>query len=430
MRGQALMPCSTRKARLLLKDGKAVIVKYNPFTIQLKYATGEAKQPCNIGIDTGARHIGVAVSSGKKVFYKGEIELRQDISSLLETRKIYRRSRRNRKTRYRQARFLNRKKPEGWLPPSLQSRVNAINMWIDRFCELIPRELSTLRIEVGKFDAAKMINPDIGGVDYQHGQTYGYYDVRYYVFARDEYTCQVCKKKNKILNTHHIVFKSMGGTDRADNLITVCTDCHTSDAHKEGGILYKWCKEHKKVKQYKETAFMNALRIRMFQRVFPASEIQFTYGSETVVNRKALGLEKTHYNDAIAISGIKEIKENPHEWIIIRQFRKKKRSLHEATARKGIKEPNRTQKRNNKNVKSYKGWFPNDKVFIFGKTGYIYSFTNGGARVKDSDEQYITVPGKSYSQVPLSKLKLRCHNNSWQLLPQLKQEDSVAKEIL
>ena len=77
MRGQALMPCSQRKARLLLKDGKAVIVKYNPFTIQLKYATGEAKQPCNIGIDTGAKHIGVAVTSGKKVFYKGEIELRQ-----------------------------------------------------------------------------------------------------------------------------------------------------------------------------------------------------------------------------------------------------------------------------------------------------------------------------------------------------------------
>lgn len=129
-------------------------------------------------------------------------------------------------------------------------------------------------------------------------------------------------------------------------------------------------------------------------------------------------------------SGIKEIKENPDEWIIIRQFRKKKRSLHEATARKGIKKPNRTQKRNNKNVKSYKGWFPNDKVFVFGKTGHIYSFTDGGARVKAPDEQYITVPGKSYSQVPLSELKLRCHNNSWQLLPQLKQRGSLAKAVL
>lgn len=420
MRGQALMPCSTRKARLLLKDGKAVIVKYNPFTIQLKYATGEDKQPCNIGIDTGARHIGVAVTSGKKVFYKGEIELRQDISSLLETRKIYRHSRRNRKTRYRQARFLNRKRPEGWLPPSLQSRVNATNMWIDKFCELIPRELSTLRIEVGKFDAAKMINPDIKGVDYQHGQTYGYYDVRYYVFARDKYTCQVCKKKNKILNTHHIVFKSMGGTDRADNLITVCTDCHTSAAHKEGGILYKWCKEHKKVKQYKETAFMNALRIRIRNRIFNVFCREITYGSETVVNRKVLGLEKTHYNDAIAISGIKEIKENPDEWIIIRQFRKKKRSLHEATARKGRSKPNRTQTRNCKNVKCYKGFYLNDCVKAFGKTGFITGFTNGAVYVKDGNDEYITMPGKSYKQMGISNIKLLYRGNGWQFIPQLK----------
>ena len=281
MRGQALMPCSQRKARLLLMQKKAKIVDYKPFTIQLCYATGEAKQEVIIGIDEGARHIGIAIVSQHKVLVKGEVELRQDIHSLLLTRAQYRHNRRYRKTRYRKARFLNRKKPEGWLPPSIRAKMNANFAWIDKFCSLVPNP--KLRIEVGKFDTAKMINSDIQGVDYQHGQTYGYYDVRYYVFARDEYTCQVCKKKGKVLHMHHIVYRSEGGTDRADNLITVCSDCHTSKNHKQGGILWKWMKEHKNVKQYKEPPFMNTLRIRTFKK-YPNAEI--TYGSETSPRRK------------------------------------------------------------------------------------------------------------------------------------------------
>lgn len=232
MRGEPLMPCSQRKARILLKEGKAVINKYNPFTIQLTYATGETKQECHIGVDTGAKHIGIAVISEDKVFYKAEVELRQDVSSNLDSKRIYRRSRRNRKCRYRKPRFLNRKHAKKWLPPSLQNRIDHTFNWINKFSALVPDPI--LHIEVGKFDAAKMINPDINGVDYQHGQTYGFFDERYFVFARDNYTCQVCgKSKDKILQTHHIIYRSNGGTDRVDNLITVCTDCHTSANHKK-----------------------------------------------------------------------------------------------------------------------------------------------------------------------------------------------------
>lgn len=107
--GKPLMPCSNKKARLLLKNGKAKIINYKPFTIQLLYGSSGYKQKVSIGVDTGAKHIGVAITSGNKVLAKGEIELRQDVSSLITTRKTYRRSRRNRKTRYRKARFLNRK---------------------------------------------------------------------------------------------------------------------------------------------------------------------------------------------------------------------------------------------------------------------------------------------------------------------------------
>lgn len=409
MRGQALMPCSQRKARLLLKQGKAKIVGYKPFTIQLTYATGEAKQEIHVGIDEGARHIGIAITSQNKVLAKGEVELRQDVHSLLTTRAMYRRDRRNRKTRYRKSRFLNRKRKDGWLPPSIEGKLNANFFWIDKFCSLVPNP--KLHIEVGKFDVAKMINPEIQGVDYQHGQTYDYHDVRYYVFARDEYTCQVCKKKGKILHTHHIIYRSKGGTDRADNLITVCTECHTSKNHKQGGILYKWMKEGKKVKQYKEATFMNILRVRTYKK-YPNAII--TYGSITTPKRKELGLEKTHYNDAIAITGIASIKENDNQIFCIKQFRKKKRSLHEAIARKGRKEPNRNQKRNEKNTKEKNGWYLNDKVVFRGKVGWIRGFSGTSAYIVDINGNYIQMPNKTYKQITLSKLKFLCHNNNWQ----------------
>lgn len=405
------MPCMQRKARLLLKQGKAKIIGYRPFTIQLTYATGEAKQDIHIGVDEGARHVGIAITSQNKVLAKGEVELRQDVHSLLVTRAQYRRSRRSRKTRYRKARFLNRKKEEGWLSPSIKAKLNANFFWIDKFCSLVPNPI--LHIEVGKFDIAKMINPDIQGIDYQYGQTYSYYDVRYFVFNRDNYTCQVCgKSKDKILQTHHIVYKSLGGTDRADNLITVCKECHTSKNHKKGGVLYKWMQEDKKVKQYKEATFMNILRARTYKR-YPNAII--TYGSITTSKRKELGLEKTHYNDAIAITEIESIRENQDEWFRIKQFRKKKRSLHEATPRKGRKVPNTTQKRNSKNTKELRGWYLNDEVTCFGKRGWISGFTGtSSAYIVDSDGQYVQMPNKNYKQVILSNVTKVCHNNNWQ----------------
>ena len=416
MRGESLMPCSQRKARLLLKEGKAKIIGYKPFTIQLLQATGETTQEVHLGVDTGAKYIGIAATSGNKVLVKGEIELRDDIHKNMMVRHQARRDRRNRNTRYRKARFLNRKRREGWLPPTVQSKLNATFMWIDRFYSLLPNPI--LHIEVGKFDIHKMINPDVVKDGYENGQCAGYYDVRYFVFARDNYTCQVCKKRNKILRTHHIIYKSKGGTDRADNLITVCTDCHTSENHKVGGILYNWMIKHKKVKQYKEATFMNIVRKRTFEK-YPYAII--TYGSETSPYRKELGLDKTHYNDAIAISKIENIKENPNEWFYIKQFRKKKRSLHESIPTRGRKkEKNTTSKRNVKNVPSRNGWYMNDMVIFDNKIGWIYGFSGGengkecvirdvnGENIRDSKRV------KYNPNVKFSDLKFICHNNNWQ----------------
>ena len=413
MRGEPLMPCKPSKARKLLKSKKAEIVSYKPFTIQLTVATGETKQDVDIGVDTGSSHMGICIRSKDKVLAKGEITLRNDVKPLLETRRILRRSRRNRKTRYRQARFLNRRKPEGWLPPSIQSKINNEFMWIDRFCSLVPNP--KLHIEVGKFDVAKMINPDIEGKEYQEGQTKGYYDVRYFVFARDNYTCQVCgKSEGKILQTHHIIYRSNGGTNCANNLITVCKDCHTHENHQPGGILYKWQEKHKKVKQYKKPVFMNIIRRRIFEK-YPNAEI--SYGSETVIKRKNLGLEKTHYNDSIAISGMTTMKENEDSYFIIAQARKKKRSLHESTPRKGRGKKNTEVKRNSKNTKSYKGFFLNDKVVFDNKVGWISGFCNSSCYIQDIFGNYITMGGKNYKQVAISKCRVLSKNNNWRFAP-------------
>ncbi|MGY0692530.1 RNA-guided endonuclease IscB [Virgibacillus sp. FSP13] len=408
--GQPLMPCKPRKARLLLKEKKAKIVSRNPFGIQLLYETNSYTQEVKIGIDLGTKYVGIAITSKDKVLVKGEVELRQDVKSAIDTRRTYRRSRRNRKTRYRQPRFQNRARGERWLPPSIQSRVENTFFWIDKFCDLVPNP--ELTMEVGKFDVQKMIDPAIQGVAYQEGQTYGYHDVRYFVLARDHYTCQVCKKKGKVLNTHHIIYRTHGGSNRADNLITVCTDCHTHDNHQRGNILWKWMVEGKRLAQYKEGPFMNIVRKRVFTK-YPHARI--TYGSVTTPKRKALELEKTHANDAIAISGISSIKENAETTFKIKQFRKKKRSLHEATARKGRKSKNITSKRNEKNKKYLKGFYLNDKVRLYEKTGYITGFTGtSGAYVKSIDGDYITMPNKSYKQVGLKELTQISHHNNWQ----------------
>ena len=190
----------------------------------------------------------------------------------------------------------------------------------------------------------------------------------------------------------------------------MCTDCHSHENHQVGGILYKWQKENKKVKQYKEPPFMNILRRRTFTK-YP--EAEFTYGSETTSRRKELGLEKTHYNDAIVISGIDAIKENSADYFYLKQFRKKKRSLHESVARKGRKLKNITQKRNAKNTKSVKGWCLNDSVRYNGEMGWICGFTGSSARVRNISDEYLQAVVKNYTQISLRQLQFVNHNNGW-----------------
>lgn len=227
-----LMPCSPRKARLLLKSGKATVVQRTPFTIQLRYGSSGYKQPISLGVDAGTKHVGLSATTEKRVLYEAEVLLRTDIQELLSTRREFRRVRRNRKTRYRQPRFLNRKRREGWLPPSIQNKVDTHLKVIHNVAKILP--ITSITVEVAQFDTQLLKNSDIQGTEYQQGEQLGFWNVREYVLYRDHHTCQWCKGKSgdKILNVHHRESRKTGG-DSPDNLVTLCETCHHK-IHQEG----------------------------------------------------------------------------------------------------------------------------------------------------------------------------------------------------
>lgn len=187
---QPPMPCQPGKARLLLKGGKAKIIRMQPFTIQLLYGSSGYKQAVSLGVDTGTQHIGISATTEQNVLFEAEVRPRTDIQQVLSTRREYRRARRQRKTRYRQKRFLNRKKPQGWLAPSIQHRVDAHLKTIKMVHQLLPISKTTL--EIAQFDIQKIRNPAISGAEYQQGPQLGFWNVREYVLFRDRHLCQWC----------------------------------------------------------------------------------------------------------------------------------------------------------------------------------------------------------------------------------------------
>lgn len=186
-------------------------------------------------------------------------------------------------------------------------------------------------------------------------------------------------------------------------------------AHRPGGILYEWMLQEKRFSRgYRDTVIMNVLRKRLMER-FPDAE--FTYGNITAADRKLLGLEKSHANDAAAIAmhGVDMITDIP-EVTYYRRLRKQKRSLHEATPRKGQKEPNRKARRNKKNTSHAGDIYLNDKVAVYGKTGWISGFSGeSSVYVKDNKGNFIYPPGKDYKLIPIREVSVKTHCNNWRV---------------
>lgn len=315
-----LMPCTGKRARLLLERGRARVVRIRPFTIQLKdreQATCEL-QDIEIKIDPGSKFTGICTSRTQdgvvNVLNLIELEHRgQQISQKLKARAIWRRARRNRNTRYRPARFLNRTKPKGWLPPSLQHRVDTTMSWINRLCRWLP--ITSLAFERVRFDMQQMQNPEISGIEYQQGTLAGY-EVREYVLARDGHKCAYCGASctTHRLEIDHVKPRYSGGSNRISNLVTACRQCNQAKGKlpieiflaKKPEILKRVLAQLKK--SLKDAAAVSAARNALFKAMLNTGlPVAIGTGAQTSYNRSWLNIPKTHALDAACVGGIKAI---------------------------------------------------------------------------------------------------------------------------
>lgn len=301
--GQPLMPIRRcGKVRRLLNSKKAKVVCREPFTIKLLFDTGESVSDLTLGVDTGSSKIGAAVvDNNQVVLYASEVGIRNDISTKMRRRSVYRRARRLRKLRHRKARWLNRRNSirKGKFSPTMISKINSHKREIEFVKSILP--IGTLVLETGKFDTTLLdhegeaFNRHWG---YQRGPAYGYKNNHEAVLDRDNYTCQCCKTKKGTLHVHHIIYRSNGGSDKIDNLITLCEDCHRK-LHDGQLQDFESKLAGKRKGMLKHATQMNIIRCQLL-KIYPGA-IE-TFGYITKANRELSHLTKEHYNDAITIA--------------------------------------------------------------------------------------------------------------------------------
>lgn len=400
--GKALMPCSPRKARLLLKAGKAKVKHRTPFTIQLLYGSSGYIQSVTLGVDAGSKTVGLSVVIDSREVFAAEMLPRNDVVDNLSTRREFRRARRNRKTRYRQPRCNNRvhSKHKGWLAPSVETKIQEHVTCIRKICGILP--VAQVTVETAEFDLQKLKAVEAGlpvpvGEDYQKGEMLGQYNVRQYVLHRDGYTCRCCglNKPGTKFHVHHKTSRKTGG-NAPDNLVTLCKNCHKK-VHKGLVNLPKVLKRSRR--STRDAAFMGIMRKTLVRRLreelpVPVAE---THGYVTkYVREQLLKLPKTHVNDALAIALGPQAKmfqavERSDRQYLIRPVRHHNRQIHKAAILKGGK-----RKRNQARKYVY-GYRLYDKVLYQGQECFVWGRRSRGCFVLR------TLDGKKIKQEPSYK---------------------------
>lgn len=307
-----LTPCKPSVARKLLNVGKAKVFRLYPFTIILNKEVTDNPKSLTLKIDPGSKVTGLAVLSGSKLLWVAELTHRgQSIKASLESRRSLRRSRRNRHTRYRQARFLNRTRPNGWLAPSLQHRVETTLTWVKKLIRFVP--IDAIAQELVRFDLQQMENPEISGIEYQQGELAGY-EVREYLLNKWNRKCAYCCAENVPLQIEHITPTAKGGTNRVSNLCLSCEPCNIKKGtknieeflKKKPDVLKKILAQAKR--PLKDAAAVNSTRWALFNRLKDTG-LHVTTGSGglTKFNRIRLQLPKTNYFDAACVGNTPEL---------------------------------------------------------------------------------------------------------------------------
>jgi 5-methylcytosine-specific restriction endonuclease McrA len=298
-----LNPVHPGQARLLLTQGRAAVFRHYPFTIILKEEVHDAQiEPLRLKIDPGSKTTGLAVVNDAtgEVVWAAELTHRgQAIKARLDARRAIRRGRRTRKTRHRAPRFLNRRRPDDWLPPSLESRVANVTTWVARLRRLCP--IAALSMELVKFDTHLMQDPDIGGVAYQQGELAGY-EVREYLLEKWGRRCAYCGATGVPLHVEHIVPRSRHGSDRVSNLCIACEPCNQAKGSRTAAECGHPEVQAKAKAPLKDAAAVNATRWALFHRLAGSGlPLETGTGGRTKFNRTQQALSKTHWLDAACV---------------------------------------------------------------------------------------------------------------------------------
>ncbi len=299
-----LMPCHSARARQLLRQKKAAVFRQYPFTIILKERDGGDVQPVSIKIDPGSKTTGIAMvadfKAGKRVIWAGELTHRgQQIRDKLLSRRQIRRGRRSRKTRYRPARFLNRRRAEGWLAPSLQSRVENILTWVGRLRRWSP--IGSLSMELVRFDTQLMENAEISGIEYQQGELASY-EAREYLLEKWGRKCAYCGAIDIPLEIEHITPKSRGGSNRVSNLTVACHACNQRKGSQTATEFGHPNVQQQAKKPLKDAAAVNATRWALWRRMDRLGlPLEVGTGGRTKFNRTKQHHPKAHWIDAACV---------------------------------------------------------------------------------------------------------------------------------
>ncbi|MDQ2716179.1 MAG: RNA-guided endonuclease IscB [Chloroflexota bacterium] len=302
--GQPLM--TTRRHNKVwywLRKGLARVVRREPFTVQLCFETCTYTQPVTVGVDTGSKTVGIAAMTNGEVVVQAEVHLRDDITKKMTQRRQYRRTRRSRKTRYRAARWANRRRKAGWLPPSLRSKADATVKAVRFVASLLP--ITKVNVEIGSFDTQKMQNPKVAGVTYQQGELQGY-QVREYLLTKWKRQCAYCGATGIPLQVEHLVPVARGGSHRVSNFTLACEPCNQrKGTHTASEFGFAEIQAQARV-SLKDAAHVSSIKTSVVQElrgIFGAAQVAVTYGYETKYKRiQVLALPKSHTNDAVAIA--------------------------------------------------------------------------------------------------------------------------------
>lgn len=333
-KGKKLSPTNTNKAWILIRKKKAILLQKYPMAIQLNYEV-ETNEETEIicGIDDGSSHVGISLiqkcKTHNKPIFKGTIELRQEVKGLMDTRRGYRRYKRNHK-RYRKARFNNRSNStrKARFAPSIlqkkQSTIRIINQLL-KFTNIKEYHLEDVAVDIRVLTEGKKLY----GWQYQKSNRLDE-NIRKSIILRDNCKCMECGKSNCVLEVHHIVPKRLNGKNNQDNLITLCSNCH----HKTEGQEEKFIKHYQNMINGKNIRFDYAQHVMqgknwLRNELFKLGDLILTTGGDTANKRIDWDIEKTHSNDALVISDLIINKENCNikDWIIKPMRRKSKAKI-------------------------------------------------------------------------------------------------------